>query len=444
MELTGLSFENYKAFAQREALELKPLTVLIGRNSSGKSAIARLPLLLARALSERAQSPVDLDIDGVDFGGSFVDLIHNRTPHGSIGLGATFENDQGERYEVWARVQHFSEFEMQVVSAFELKRTGYPALAFTWVLEDDPRVEPGRYKAQVGDGGDTFEVALSFQGLWPTYVQVGRGAVGETDPRLVQLFGELHYALVHLRPALARLGYLGPFRTPPQRQYRFPGGMPQSVGVSGAEAPALLGADLLRKGGMVVKAVGEWYRKSLGGWVLDVSRQGASFSLVLRSPDDQNVEVNLADVGTGLSQVLPLVVQRHVDALAGQSLGLEVVEQPELHLHPGAHGDLADLYIQAAQYIQFTRQPRSRFIIETHSENFILRIRRRIAEGVLDAGSVALYWVDDEPRPGSQLRRITLSPSGDVSTWPKGVFSEDFEEVRAIRAAQRGERHEEA
>jgi hypothetical protein len=436
VELTGLSFENYKAFAQREALDLRPLTVLIGRNSSGKSAIARLPLMLARALSERAQSPVDLDIEGVDFGGSFVDLIHNRTPHGSIGLGATFEDAQGERLEVTARVQHFSEFEMQVVSAFELRQTGRPTLAFTWILEDDPRAAPGRYKAQVGDGGVPFEVSLSFQGLWPT-VHRGNGVAKDTDARLEQLFNELGHALARLRPALARLGYLGPFRIPPERQYRFPGGMPQSVGMSGAEAPALLGADSVRKAGMVVKAVGEWYRQNLGGWVLDVSRQGSAFSLVLRSPDDPTVEVNLVDVGTGLSQVLPLVVQRHFDVLAGESLGLEVVEQPELHLHPAAHGDLADLYIQAA------RQPRSRFIIETHSENFILRIRRRIAEGLLDTERVALYWVDDEPRPGSQLRRIAISPSGDVSAWPKGVFSEDFNEVRAIRAAQREERQEE-
>jgi hypothetical protein len=205
MELTGLSFDNYKAFAQREALELRPLTVLMGRNSSGKSAIARLPLLLARALSERAQSPVDLDIDGVDFGGSFVDLIHNRTPHGSIGLGATFVNDEGERYEVWARVQHFSEFEMQVVSAFELRQAGDLILAFTWVLEDDPRVEPRRYKAQLGEEGHPFEVALSFRGLWPI-IYVDHRVGQTTDTKLVNLSFMLNHPLDELRPALARLG----------------------------------------------------------------------------------------------------------------------------------------------------------------------------------------------------------------------------------------------
>ena len=90
MRLAGLSIENFKPFSKRIDIELGPLTVLIGRNSSGKSALARLPLLIGRALSPDAHSPIELDASGVDFGASFVDLIHNRVPHGSIGLGATF------------------------------------------------------------------------------------------------------------------------------------------------------------------------------------------------------------------------------------------------------------------------------------------------------------------------------------------------------------------
>ncbi|OQY48068.1 MAG: hypothetical protein B6247_25630 [Candidatus Parabeggiatoa sp. nov. 2] len=52
MKLTALSFENYKAFSKRESIEVRPLTILIGRNNAGKSAISRLPLLIARALSD--------------------------------------------------------------------------------------------------------------------------------------------------------------------------------------------------------------------------------------------------------------------------------------------------------------------------------------------------------------------------------------------------------
>jgi hypothetical protein len=429
MELTGLSFENYKAFAHRETLAIRPLTILIGRNSSGKSAIARFPLLLAQALSERAQSPLDLDIRGVDFGGSFVDLIHNRTPHGAIGLGATFESAQGERIELWAKVQHFSEFMMQVVDTFEVTRNGKPLLHFKR-LEVDPQVEPALYSCKWGESETLLGILLSFRGLWPI-VHPNCDGIEDSISPVEQLAHFLAALLPELQSAVERVGYLGPFRTPPARQYRFPGGLPQSVGVSGFDAPALLGADSLRKGGIVLKAVSEWYRDHLGGWMLDISRSGDSFSLILRNPNDQTVDVNLVDVGTGLSQVLPLVVQRLFETLTSKRGSIEIVEQPELHLHPGAHGDLADLYIDAAKY------PGSRFLIETHSENFILRIRRRIAEGTLDVGRVGIYWVDDKPRSDSQIEPITLYPNGDVSSWPRGVFAEDFDEVRAIRAAKR-------
>jgi len=85
-----LAFENYKAFRKREDIELRPLTILIGRNNAGKSVIARLPLLLAHSLSDRAESPFDLEFSGLNFGASFADIVHNRTPHRAVGVGADF------------------------------------------------------------------------------------------------------------------------------------------------------------------------------------------------------------------------------------------------------------------------------------------------------------------------------------------------------------------
>jgi len=165
---------------------------------------------------------------------------------------------------------------------------------------------------------------------------------------------------------------------------------------------------------------------------------GNTFSLVLRRPDQRTVAINLVDAGTGLSQVLPVVTQRLFEQVTGKRGALEIVEQPELHLHPGAHGSVADLYIAAAQ------APGARFLIETHSENFLLRVRRRIAERArapehlrLSPEQVRIYWVDDGAGKGSRLVPIEVFPDGEVSTWPKGVFSEDFAELKAIRAAQR-------
>src|SRR5262245_34720370 len=113
MLLESISFENYKAFDKKRSLRIRPITILIGKNSSGKSVLSRLPLLVARSLSDQARSPIDLAFDGLDFGSSTIDLIHNRAAHGAVGIGADFcdepEGSEGAAHKVsfFATVQHF-------------------------------------------------------------------------------------------------------------------------------------------------------------------------------------------------------------------------------------------------------------------------------------------------------------------------------------------------
>jgi hypothetical protein len=312
---------------------------------------------------------------------------------------------------------------LQVVSKSEWHSPDF-AGTLTW-LGRDPLADPGPYTVEHTSIPST-ECTASFKGLLPVAITVP----GEFDWKS---------RLAALREAMSRafdgMGYLGPFREAPQRQYRFPGGLPESVGISGREAPALLGADFIRKGGQVLDHVGEWFKQHLGGWPLRISRVGDTFALVLASPDKSAVEINLSDVGTGLTQVLPLVVQRVFEEMTGKGRGIEIVEQPELHLHPAAHGPLADLYIAASAH------PSACLIVETHSENFVLRLRRRVAEG-LDPRRIKLYWVNDSTRPGSRIEEIVIHANGEVSNWPASVFSEDFEEVKAIRQAQRSNEKE--
>lgn len=426
MNLVGLSFHNYKAFGGRESIELRPLTVLIGKNSSGKSAVARLPLLLAGAFDKQADAPIPLEVPGIDFGASFLDLIHNRRPHGTLELGAKVESG---KYcdEIHVKIQYYHDVKVQVVQElivstpdyrFALRRLGKDPLDEKPLYRLDARLDAPEEK--------TFEVRPRFQGLL-----VGEHPVDfdYRNSELVRTWGAFTSVLRVLAGDMSNTGYLGPFRDIPRRQYRSPGSLPQNVGRNGSQAPQLLAADAAQRRGEVVKAVGEWYRQFLGGWSLNVAPQGDMFSLVLQSPNDSNVAVNLVDAGAGLSQVLPLIVQRQFEEVTKKGWGgLEVVEQPELHLHPGAHGNLADLYIEAIKR-------GARFLIETHSENFILRLRRRIAEG-LDASYVRIYSVEEDSRSGSTIKTINVQQNGEVDYWPAGVFSEDFDEVCAIREAQ--------
>jgi hypothetical protein len=419
--LTQLSFENYRTFERPESMELRPLTVLIGRNSSGKSAISRLPLLLRRGLSEDAEAPLELAFDGHDFGASFADLVTNRIATRGITLGAT-ATDGTDTVKLRVTVGYWQEFNMQAIRQYRIEENGSTFLDVLWNGQGDPR-PPG---LSYDSGARALHPGqLVFEGLSPVLHHDNIAGMEELGAQ--HIGGELG----GLQAALSPLRYLGPFRDAPGRDERIPEAAVRDMGPRGTHAARILANDWLRQGGEVLRRVGEWYRDHLGGWQLDLEREGQRFSVILRSPTDPSVTVNLRDAGVGLAQVLPVVVQHELDRAMGHAGGLDIIEQPELHLHPGAHGDLADLYIEAV------KRGSSRFLIETHAENFILRIRRRIAEKVISPDDVAIYWINDDLSAVPRVKPIGLDAMGGIDFWPRGVFAEDLEEVQAIRRAQK-------
>jgi AAA ATPase domain len=422
--LTQLSFENYRTFERPETLDLAPLTVLIGRNNSGKSAIARLPLLLSRGLERDAEAPLELEFEGHDLGASFADLATNRETERGITIGAG-ASDGETTVRLRVKVGYWKDFNLQAIREYSLEHEGNVELDVRWTGQGDPRGHGLAYESKrtAYQPGELF-----FEGLSPL-VNHDAGSVGALQGMGIN--DQYGQTLGYLAEALSPLRYLGPFRDAPRREERIPEAAVREMDVRGARAARMLANDWILREGAVLKRVGEWYRKHLGGWQLDLERDGQRFSVVLRSPRDPKITVNLLDAGIGLSQVLPVVVQHEIDREQGHAGGLSIVEQPELHLHPGAHGVLADLYIEAAQ------RPPSRFLIETHSENFILRLRRRIAEGTLRPEDVALYWIDDDILAHPRVKRITIDEMGGIDFWPRGVFSEGHEEIKAIRLAQK-------
>lgn len=426
--LTQLSFENYRTFERPETLEIRPLTVLIGRNSSGKSAIARLPSLLRRGLSGDASAPLEDDHRELTGGVSFLDLVSDHIATRGISLGLEASNGA---YVASLRftVGYWEEFRLQGLRHYEVAMDGVPQIHLQWSGTDDPR-RPMRYE-DLHPSRQGAMADCSFRGLllekMPLVMADRDVPLDEYNPSLTGFSPVID----GIWQSLSRLRYLGPFRDAPGRDDSIPEGTVIDLGARGVEAGKILASDLIREGGKVVQQVGEWYRKELGGWQLDLERDGRRFSVVLRSPRDPNITVNLRDAGVGLSQVLPVVVQHEIDRVQGTLGTLNVVEQPELHLHPGAHGALADLYLEA------TRRTGGQFIVETHSENFILRIRRRIAEGAFSPRDVAVYWVNDNLSATPRVRPIHIDEKGEVDFWPRGVFAEDLEEVQAIRRAQK-------
>jgi predicted ATPase len=124
--------------------------------------------------------------------------------------------------------------------------------------------------------------------------------------------------------------------------------------------------------------------------------------------------VSIADVGLGVSQVLPVLVGLRL----ADPHQLVYIEQPEIHLHPRAQHALAKPFAEAAKREVTT-------VVETHSSLFLLGIQSLIAKGQLDPSLVILHWFERDPKTGiSEVISVTPDKTGVFENWPV-----DFDDV---------------
>lgn len=219
---------------------------------------------------------------------------------------------------------------------------------------------------------------------------------------------------------LDKLFPMGPWRRPPQRWYIFTGTRPLDVGYRGDLLPDLL----YRHPELVIRA-NEWLSRLDLGYRLIVTPIGGSDSdlFEVRLTDATRatgVNVALPDVGFGVSQILPFIVQ----SLAARERVISI-EQPEVHIHPRLQADLGEL-IAATIRPPYDHQ----YLIETHSEHLVLRVQRLVRENKLRPEDVAVIFVS-RGAEGSTIKRLVLDEDGDfVDEWPGGFFPERLRELR--------------
>lgn len=387
MRLHSLDFAGYRSFAARspsavdrplEHLQLAPLTILLGKNNSGKSTVARLLHHVLIALGAEGRDPFPMTDGQLKFGTQFRDVQHCGNFFNPIDLDVELGLEDGTRTRLVA----------QLASSGELADEHPPSIQ-NWSFDG---------QALVADEG-------SLRGLLP-------------DQSNARVWRE------GARQLLTASCHLGPIRELVTPTYNFDSLTlgSQLPNTNAAIAHILLNDIELRT------AVGEWMANNLEGWRVDVQQTLSDLRLLARR---HGRESNLADSGQGIQQVLPVVVLCCWRSLGrGREPFLDLIEQPELHLHDAAHAAIGDLLLSAVA------SDHGNIVVETHSESLVLRIRRRIAEGLLSPDNIAIVYVDDT-KEGSQLRPIRLDKNGEVDWWPEGIFSEAFLEVKAIRRAQR-------
>jgi len=243
-----------------------------------------------------------------------------------------------------------------------------------------------------------------------------------------------------LAQALRDALYIGPLRALPPRGFLY-----ERVGRITSWADGLAAWDLLLADrSTLVEDTNKWLTRLGAGCQVVVQRLydgAASAEEITVGHVDKAARRLLLDTGTGslvlpsevgagVSQVIPVVV-----AALWRAVGLALVEQPELHVHPAMQVGLGDLLIDAA-----TRDSARRtFLIETHSEHLILRLLRRIRETTEDEldddapsfspDKLSVIYVENTPH-GVNIRRLRVDELGEFKDrWPKGFFAERMGEL---------------
>jgi hypothetical protein len=244
-----------------------------------------------------------------------------------------------------------------------------------------------------------------------------------------------------LQRELKSIHYVGPLREYPRRLYLWSGEVPPHVGVKGDRAVEALLAAKGRKFNFVRKGrsygLDELVARRLKEMgliesfkVQPLGEHRKEYEVLVRTRSGLP-EVRLTDVGFGVSQVLPVIVE----SLYVPPKSIVIFEQPEIHLHPRVQADLADMFIDAIHAREDGVSREVQFIIESHSEHFLRRLQRRLAEEKLKPEEAALYFVDTVGE-SAQIRELDIDMFGNIRNGPVDFFGDELADLVARADAQ--------
>jgi hypothetical protein len=400
-----LTVAGFKSIREEQSIELRPLTILAGANSAGKSSIMQ-PFLLLKQTLEASYDPGPLLLNGPNVRFTKAEQLLSR--------------DESGQHVAAFRVR--GEMAKDCCISLEFRKEKN---AVGFIIEEmlvvagarELRYKEGMPREEVCDlvpfpvcGGDIVRDRC--------FLRVGQVLMPCSDkPAAPPLefsalsgFGHWLRHLVHL-PALRG----GPERTYPVTAVggHFPGTFDNYVA------------------GVLAKWQRDRNQTILEAVCQDLQRLGLSWTVSAEAVNDAEVEirvgrlprsvpgdspdlVSIADVGFGVSQALPVVVALHA-AEKGQAV---YIEQPEVHLHPRAQVALATVLANAAKRgVQV--------IIETHSRTLLLALQTLVAKRELSTDAIILHWFTrDEDIGTTTVRSATLDDAGAFGDWP-----EDFGQV---------------
>lgn len=474
--LTHVELENFKAFGPRTELPLAPLTLIYGANSAGKSSVIQSLLLLKQSRASKTlvtQGPL-LNV------GTFQGIVHRHggsplsvsvrygtlpdwiSPRGTADptlprrVGWTFTSDPSGQGAVSMVSLNFGAFELHFTgepegNAFKLltadmenvaRGLASGSLFYPYDAEAEPDRSPDEVERRLANREqmarramralvreDVNAILLEADGILPSanldaplprlVSEVDRSILTSRVGRVTRLVAGIADEVTSLLDSII---WIGPLRSAPRRVY-------DRADTTSVPGDGRHVAIYLFDHASVVEQVNDWLNRLEIPYNLDVipvntgdeARLVGDLVAIALTDRRTGVAVTPADVGFGISQSLPIVVE-----LLSNRESIIAIEQPETHLHPRLQARLADLFIDATQEGGQGNQ----LLIETHSEHLMLRVQRRIREGALDPRNVSVLYVDQGPDGETTVMPLRLSEQGEfLDEWPHGFFDERLDDL---------------
>ena len=430
MILNAITLRNFRCFQEWQTARLAPLTLLVGDNSTGKTSF----LALIRALWDAGvgnrvpdfkEAPYDL--------GSFEEIAHHRG--GRAGHPDTFEAGFD------ADAYHFAvTFGKQGTVPVPVRR-----VVKSGILWIEQRWEQDRLASlRAGTAGGEWDLELpadrgssiydSFAAsLIPFSLSEDRSATpSDGSPSFTKADQEqlnelaVSWGMVPPRYPESRPFASAPVRSKPRRTYD---PARPAADAEGDYIPMYL-ADVYfrdRPEWERIKVMLERFGQS-SGLFDEVSirqlgrREGEPFQVQVRkySGKLKGPRRNLIDVGYGVSQVLPVIIE----LLRKETAPLLLLQQPEVHLHPSAQAALGSLFCQSA------KQDRQ-LVVETHSDHLLDRVRMDVRDGAttLQPEDVSILFFERD-RLDVRIHSLRIDGEGNILDAPDGYRQFFMDETR--------------
>ncbi|MEL6036901.1 MAG: AAA family ATPase [Methanothrix soehngenii] len=426
--ISRIYVKGFKSLAEECSIEIRPLTILAGANSSGKSSIMQ-PLLMMKQTIEAIYDPGPLLLDGPNVRFTSADQFLS-------GVGEIKEDKFNagmdlERVESISglKVKSFVSFCATFLKTFQgmdIAEIFYRIDDQTMVLK--PNMTPEEMMIALKTTQKNFLISD------PKNLKIEQNRFFLNLKILIDK--ESTYLRtaesVHIANVILGLIHLPALRGNPERDYKKTSTGPRFPGTFEIYAASIIHKwqatqdPRLHALGAALEVLGLTWKVGARA-IDDVSFEVMVGRLIHKKIDDSNDMVSIADVGFGLSQTLPVLVA----LLAAEPGQLVYIEQPEIHLHPKAQMAMAQILAEAANR-------GVRVVVETHSSMLLLGVQSLVAEGKLSPDKVKLHWFKRRPEDGvTEVSSADLDKAGAFGDWPEDFSSAEMDaDIRYIHAAE--------